>query len=100
MKIEPCPVCGADDCQVGSVKHDAERRTVYCSTSHCLIGAAYPTAAEAVTAWNRLSLALALIEDITTHVDSHLWAQENKWGVNEGWLYLRKLLADYREATK
>ena len=88
MKIEPCPVCGAP-AQPAIAEGNAR-----CPNGDC------PMLTLPVPAWNRLSLALALIEDITTHVDSPLWAQENKWGVNEGWLHLRAMLADFQEATK
>lgn len=57
IEIASCPVCGATDCQIGSVKFQPHKFAVYCSTPHCLIGPAYDRKAQAIQSWTRLSQA-------------------------------------------
>lgn len=93
MKLQPCPACGGS---AGGTGHRGD----YPVCQSCWFSAKPAD-------WNRLSLALSLIEDITVHVDSPLWSHEltpdgdgDLFVGCQGQDVLRAMLADYREATK
>lgn len=99
MEIKPCPVCGSHAVHHTNVSTPLTEGWSYwvgCVDESCTAGPYRRTQAEAVTAWNRLSSGMALLEDISLHLDSPLWNEEFD-GVNEGWRFLRAMIQDWQE---
>lgn len=94
MEIKPCPNCG----RLGRWIIDLDQRLrLHCDT--CRLDAPPEI-------WNRLSSGMALIEDITVHLDSPDWTHESESDDNGSWIatcegrsILRTLLEDWRNSN-